>query len=214
VTEEKRKTFMLMGVRAGQYVHLITPRQGKPYEDGTLPPPKYELELIVPRNHPQFQALKDEQRSAVQRAFGTEWEAKLTGLAARDRVLLHNGDATRIGKPAYAGMAYISAKNTEQPTIIVSEGGENIATRGTKRVLLPSHKHWPFAGCMVNVELDIYAYKKSGGGVTATALGVQFAGDGQRLGNAQVSSAGAFGIVATDVDGAAPTQSSASDGLI
>lgn len=214
MSESQRKTFMLMGVRAGRYVHLITPRQGKAYEDGTLPPPKYELELLMPKTHPQFEALKAEQREAVKRAFGSEWEAKLVGLSTRDRLLIHSGDATRIGKPEYVGMIYMSPKNPEQPTIIVSENGVNIATRGTPKVLLPSHKHWPYAGCIVNVELDIYAYKKSGGGVSATLLGVQYAGDGPRLGNVQVSNAGAFGIVASDADGAAPSTPSAGDGLI
>lgn len=214
MTEEKRKTYILSNVRAGIYVHLITPRQGKAYEDGTQPPPKYELEVIVPPDHPQKADLVAMQRAGAQRTFGSEWEDKLKSLSARDRILLHKGDATRIGKQAYAGMLYLSAKNVEQPTIIVSESGSNIATRGTPKVLLPSHKNWPYAGCMVNVELDIYAYKKSGGGISATLLGVQFAGDAPRLGNVQVSSAGSFGIVATEVDGAAPSQSEGGDGLI
>lgn len=214
MTEEKRATFMLMNVRAGRYVHLVTPREGKTFKDGTVSKPKFEIELLMPKNHPQLQALKDVQRAAVQRTFGTDWEASLIGLKARDRLLLHNGDATRIGKPEYAGMIYLSPKNPEQPTVIVSEGGVNIATRGTPKVLLPSHKHWPYPGCMVNVELDVYAYKKDNTGVSATVLGIQFAGDAPRLGNVQVSNAGSFGIVAADVDGAAPSQSSSDDGLI
>lgn len=214
MTEVKRATFMLMNVRAGRYVHLITPRVGKPFKDGTLPQPKFEIELLMPKNHPQIQALKEEQREAVKRTFGVDWEAQLVALQARDRLLIHNGDATRIGKPEYAGMIYLSPKNPEQPTIVVSEGGVNIATRGTPKVLLPSHKHWPYPGCMVNVELDVYAYKKDNTGVSATVLGIQFAGDAPRLGNIQVSTAGSFGIVATDVDGAAPSQSAGGDGLI
>lgn len=214
MTEEKRATFMLMNVRAGRFVHLLTPRRGKPFPNGDIPEEKFEMELLMPKNHPQLQALKEEQRNAAKKKFGAEWEAKLTGLQARDRLLLHNGDATRIGKPDYAAMIYLTPKNPEQPTIIVSEGGVNIATRGTPKVLLPSHKHWPYPGCMVNVELDVYAYTQNNGGISATLLGVQFAGDAPRLGNVQVSTAGSFGVVATDVDGAAPSQSVSSDGLI
>lgn len=216
--QEIAKTFFLNNVRAGRFVHLITPRKfDKPRDDGTIGDPKYEMEIIIPKNHPQIPALRDEQRAKAQKAFGAEWEAVLTGLAARDRVLLHNGDATRLGKPEYAGQFYINAKNKEQPLIIASEDGKtNIATQGTPKVLLPSSKVWPYPGCMVNVELDIFGYRK--GNVVmigATLMGVQFAGHAPRLGMVQVSGVGSFGVVAAaDVDGAAPARSSDSDGLI
>jgi len=215
MSEQPQDTLMLMNVRAGRYVHLITARQGQTRDDGSVPEPKFEIEIILPKNHPQAQELKNRQKAAAQKKWGNDYENMLTALLARDRVLLHNGDATRIGKPEYAGMFYLNAKNPEQPTIIVSEGGANIATRGTPKVLLPGHKDWPYPGCKVNVELDIYAYTKGkNSGISATVLGVQFAGHDTRLGNQQVSSASRFGVIAaTSVDGAAPSQGS-SESLI
>lgn len=212
---EVTPTFMLMNARIGRFCHLITPRKfDKPRDDGTLSEPKYEVELLIPKTHPQVEQLKARQRAAAEKKWGTDAQNMLVALQAKDKTLLHNGDATRIGKPEYAGMLYLNPKNADQPTVIVSRNGENIATAGTPKVLLPSDPMWPYAGCMVNVELDIYAYAKGNIAlVSATILGVQFAGHAPRLGNVRVSSAGSFGIVASDVDGAAPAQSSG-DGLI
>ncbi len=212
---EAYSTLMLKNVRLGMYVHLVTARQGKPRKDGSIPDPKFEIEGIISKDHPQFQEIKERQRAAVTKKFPSNAQDVLVAMQAKDKLFLHNGDATRIGKPGYQGMMYFSAKNKEQPLIIGQEGSELIATRETPRVLLPSHKTWPYPGCMVNLELDIWAMPNDGGLCGATVLTIQFAGHAQRLGMSNVGSVKSFGLVALDADSAAPsTQSQDSSGLI
>lgn len=190
----------------------IDPATGKPIG-------KYHCDLIIGLTHPQLDAFKALMRAAVVKKFGDQAPAALELIRTQDKLPLHKGDVSRAGKPEYAGMLYISANNDDQPTIVVTDGGVNIATRGTPVVLTPSHPLWPYAGSYGNVQLSVFGYShpKGGKGVSAQLMGVQFLRHGERLMGSAVSSAGEFAPVkGADADGAPPTASAATggDGLI
>ena len=129
---------------------------------------------------------------------------------------MHEGDKSKPGKPAYKGRVYISANNKEQPTILVTENGVNIANRDTVPLFTPAHEKWPYAGCFANLLLRIKAYDYDNGkslGVSAYVNGVQFLRHGERLGGgSMVASVGQFGLTATEADGAPPASATANAG--
>lgn len=217
MTETQQQTpasfqIVLADVMLGKFVHLATPRVYKPDANGRIPDPKFEVEVIIEKTHPQLQTLLGLQRGAAQKRWPNDFEAKLITLQAKDKVLLHRGDATRIGDAAYAGKYYFSPKNKEQPTIVVTKNGVNIATRGTPVILTPNDECFPYPGCRCNMQIDVWGYDDSGKQIPpvmgATLMGIQFFKHGKRLAGTRVSSASEFGLVATDADGPSPTAAS------
>ncbi len=164
----------------------------------------YHVDAIVPKDHPQLPEIKAKQRLAAQKKWKDDYEQMLIQFQATDRLALHSGDITRAGKPEYAGKLYLSCNNKEQPTIVVTENGVNIATRGTPVVLTPAHKYFPYPGCRANIQVDFYGYSNEGKGVTCTLMGVQFYKDDVRLAGASVSSASEFAPVNGGSADAAP----------
>jgi hypothetical protein len=190
---------------------------------------KYHIDAILAEIHPQFPAIQ-----AVIRGVATaKWKEK-TQLVLdmikgnKMRFCLQRGDLYRAGKPGYEGLLYISAGNEEQPTIVVSENGVNIASRYTPAqlqlpegargpLLTPAHPLWPYSGCRANVHLQFYTYGDDGNpGLGCSVLGVQFYNHGVRLGTSRVSSGSEFGIVPGAADGPPPSTpaQTGSSGLI
>jgi Protein of unknown function (DUF2815) len=169
---------------------------------------KYHLDAILAQAHPQFAQLQEVIRGVAAARWKDQAAQTLAMISQNNmRFCLQRGDQYRPGKPQYAGLLYISAGNEEQPTIVVSENGVNIANRNTPTVLTPSHPCWPYAGSYCNVQLQFYCYTyQNSPGLAASVLGVQFYRHGERLRGASVSSVSEFGIVPSAADGAPPSQ--------
>jgi hypothetical protein len=186
----------------------VDPATGK--QDG-----KFHIDAVFPPTHPQFPELQALIRAVAQAKWKEQTQQTLDMIKGNNqRFPLQRGDQYRPGKPAYAGMLYISAGNKDQPTILVTENGVNISNRNT---LTPSHPCWPYEGCYANVLLEFYTYLYGNSpGLGCSVLGVQFAKHGERLKGTSVASGGEFGLVPQDADsapaGAAPATGGA--GLI
>jgi hypothetical protein len=169
---------------------------------------KYHADLILGLDHPQLEEFKALMRAAVVKKFGEEANAALELIRTQDKLCLHRGDVTRAGKPEYAGKLYISCNNDDQPTIVVTENGVNIANRGTPTVLNPSHPEYPYSGSYGNAQLSVFAYShpRGGKGVSAQIMGLIFLRHGPRLMGSSVSSASEFAPVkGSSADSAPPT---------
>ena len=144
---------------------------------------KYHADLILAPNHPQLEAFTALMREAVAKKFGADATAALEQIETQGELCLQQGDVTRAGEPDYTDKLYIRAASVDQPTIVVTERGVNIANRGTPVVLTQSHPLWPYPGCYANVHLTIFAYShpKGRNGVSAQLMGVQFLRRGERL---------------------------------
>ena len=201
----------------------VDPKTGQPLKD------KYHIDAILAPNHPQFDAIRAVIRGVATAKWKDRTQLVLDMIQGNKmRFCLQKGDLYRAGKPGYEGMLYISAGNEEQPTIVVTENGANIANRYTPAqlqlpegarppLLTPAHPLWPYPGCRANVHLQFYTYGDDGNpGLGCGVLGVQFYNHGTRLAASRVSSGAEFGIVPSAADGAPPvTRSpSGSDGLI
>lgn len=192
-----------------------TPQKDK---DGKDKPGKYHVDAIFPQTHPQFPEVQTMLRNVAQAKWADKTTQNLEMIKANNqRFCLQRGDLYRAGKKEYAGMLYISAGNEEQPTLVATINGINVANRGTPKILTPADEKWPYAGSRCNVHLQFYCYEYGGSpGLGCSVLGVQFFAHGPRLSGSTVSSAGAFGIVPSAADGAPPAQQAPSggDGLI
>ena len=180
------------------------------------PQGKYHIDAVFPENHPQFPTVA----ATIRNVATAKWKEKTQEIldmikTNNQRFPLQRGNQYRPGKPEYKDMLYISAGNKDQPTIIVTENGANIATRGTPVVLTPSHPCWPYEGCYANVQLEFYTYLYGNSpGIGCSVLGVQFARHGERLKGSSFSSASEFGLVPSDADAAPAGAESGGLGLI
>jgi hypothetical protein len=176
---------------------------------------KYRVHLLFPQTHPQFNELQALIRAVALASWKDQTQAVLEQIKTNNqRFCMQRGELYYPSEPAYKGMIYLSAGNKDQPTIVVTENGINIANRGTPAVLTPSHPKWPYSGAKGNAHLEFYTYDYNGKGLGCSVLGLQFFEHGERLRGASVSSGSEFGIVPAQADGAAPQPAAGGAGLI
>jgi hypothetical protein len=198
-----QKTIKMDNVRLLR-VSLTKPFTGK---DAKIDPAtgkaegKYHIDAVFPPTHPQFPELQNVIRGVAVSRWKELTQQTLDMIKGNNqRFPLQKGDQYRPGKPAYAGMLYISAGNKDQPTILVTENGVNLSNRGLP-VLTSSHPKWPYEGSYANVLLEFYTYLYGNSpGLGCSVLGVQFARDGERLKGSSVATGNEFGLVPGDAD--------------
>lgn len=175
------------------------------------PEGKFHIDGVFAPTHPQFPELQQLIRNVATAKWKEQTQQTLDMIKGNNqRFPLQRGDQYRPGKPAYAGMLYISAGNADQPTILVTENGANISNRVSQddilkgaKVLTPSHPCWPYEGSYANVLLEFYTYTFGNSpGLGCSVLGVQFAKHGERLRGSSVASGSEFGLVPADADAA------------
>lgn len=205
-TENVNRQIIMNNVRLLR-VSLTAPYVGK---DAKVDPAtgkaegKYHIDAVFAANHPQFPEVQTIIRNVAQAKWKELAQQNLDMIKNNNqRFPLQRGDQYRPGKPAYAGLLYISAGNKDQPTIVATENGVNVANRGTPAILLPSNPLWPYEGCFANVHLEFYPYTYGNSpGIGCSVLGVQFYKHGERLRGSSVSSGREFGLVPQDADAA------------
>ena len=188
----------------------IDSRTGQPKKD------KYHIDAIFGTDHPQFAELQNVIRSVAQAKWNDKAQSNLEMIKANNqRFALQRGDLYRAGKAEYAGKLYVSAGNEEQPTIVATVNGVNIANRGTPSILTPADEKWPYAGCYANVHLQFYTYDFNGSpGLGCGVLAVQFNRHGDRLSGATVGDVKSFGLVLGEADAAPKAAASTGESLI
>lgn len=162
-------------------VRLTFPQLFDPKQVNGQGDPKFSAAFLVPKDHPQFGAVK----AALVEAATAKWSAKaqevLKALQAADRLALHDGDA-KSDYDGYAGNYFINASNKIRPTVI-----------GPQREPLVAADGKPYSGCYVNAILEFWAQDNQfGKRVNASLLGVQFWKDGERLAGGGVAAADDF----------------------
>jgi hypothetical protein len=176
---------------------------------------KYRVHLLFPQTHPQFNELQALIRGVAVGGWKDQTAAVLEQIKSNNqRFCMQRGELYYPSEPAYKGMIYISAGNKDQPTILATENGVNIANRGTPAVLTPSNPQWPYSGCKVNAHLEFYTYDYNGKGLGCSVLGIQFFEHGERLRGSSVSTGAEFKPVAAKEADGAPPAAGAAGGLL
>lgn len=143
--------------------------------------PKFSASFLIPREHPQMKEVKAALKEAAEQKWGAKAEATLKTLQAGDRIALHDGDA-KSAYDGYAGNWFINASNKVRPLVI-----------GQNREPLTASEGKPYSGCYVNAIIELWAQDNHfGKRVNASLMGVQFAGDGERLAGGGVAAADDF----------------------
>lgn len=143
--------------------------------------PSFSAALLIDPADPQVKAIN----AAVEATATEKWSAKAPALIkqmrAADKICLHDGDlkATYDGFP---GNLFISARNPVRPTVLDVDKTPLVESDGK-----------PYAGCYVNVILELWAQDNQyGKRVNATLMGVQFAKDGDAFSGGGAADAGDF----------------------
>ena len=154
---------MLKNVRLG-FPNLFTPTTV-----GGEGEPRYSAMLILPPDHPQMAEIKAKMLAVAKDKWKDKGQAVYTTLDKTDKLALHDGD-TKAQYDGVAGNFFISAaaQQAARPTVIDSNKSP-LTERDGK----------PYAGCYVNVSIDLWAQdNKYGKRVNAQLRGVQFVRDG------------------------------------
>ena len=150
--------------------------------------PKYSAVFLVEKGSEQEKQIKAEIQRVATDAFGDQAKMIIERQNQTNRKLLRDGDGpegfTSAGeqKNGYAGHSFIKGQSKTAPKIV-----------GRSRQPLTEDDGLPYAGCMVNVQLDIWAQKNQyGKAVNCKLLAVQFWEDGERLGGSSGADIDAF----------------------
>lgn len=128
--------------------------------------PKYSASLLFAADSSAMKEVRAGITAAAKERWGNDADKVLRGLSADGKLCLRNGD----GKPdveGFAGAWYVTASNLDKPTVV--DSNRAILEDGSTRI---------YAGCRVNVALEIWAQDNDfGRRINAKLKGVQFAGD-------------------------------------
>lgn len=131
--------------------------------------PRYSATLLIPADHPQIAEIKKAQEQIAAAKWGVKAAAIQRGLEKQDKLALHDGD-TKSKYDGFPGNFFISAAAQENaaPTVIDRDRSPLSAKSGR-----------PYAGCMVNASIELWAQDNNyGQRVNAQLRGIQFYADG------------------------------------
>jgi hypothetical protein len=159
--------------------------------------PAWSGAFLLAKNHPQLPEILEVIKTVAREKWpGTvvgpqggrpEWEAMLESFYQTNKLCIHDGDGKR--HDGYAGHWYLSARSYIQPKVVNSDpvmrdaDGKPIWDERTNDYLpnlVTQASGIIYAGCYVNVRVDIWAMQNAyGRRICATLKGVQFrrAGD-------------------------------------
>ncbi len=129
--------------------------------------PAFSAALLIDPADPQVKTINTALEAVAKEKWGAKAEVILKQLRAGDKVCLHDGDL-KASYDGFPGNLYISARNAVRPTVLDADKTPLVAADGK-----------PYAGCYVNVSLDLWPQDNNyGKRINATLGGVQFLRDG------------------------------------
>lgn len=171
-------------------------KRGRPPKDRPNEPGRYGCQGIMEKGSPAHETLKNAIITVAKEKWPEGWQNIVASLE-QNKKCLRDGNKNLDGKgnirAEYKDKAYVRATNANAVPLIAPkaknpDGSWNI---------LPPESGKPYAGCVVNLKVDVYAMTEHGNAINATLLAVQFVKDGTAFGGSAPSADG-FG----DVEGA------------
>jgi hypothetical protein len=150
--------------------------KSRPKDAGPEAKDKYQFEGVIEPGDTNDKALLAAILVAATEEWGENAKTVLKAVNAAGKIWARRDGDTKTDKegeqkPKYAGKIVISAKNEIRPLTI--DGARNPVTQDDNVF---------YSGCFVNVIVDVKAGSKPSKQVYAYLSGVQFAGDGERIG--------------------------------
>lgn len=132
--------------------------------------PKFSATLLFAPGSPAEAKVKQAMTEAAKGKWGDKAADMFKQLKAAGKICLQDGNA-KSNLAGYEGMMYVNASNEIKPKVI----------DGAKRPLSIEDGK-PYSGCYVNAVIEVWAQQNSyGKRINASLLGIQFAGEGERL---------------------------------
>lgn len=143
--------------------------------------PKFSAAFIFAPDHPAYAAVKAAEEAVGSEKWKEKWAATKKGIAAKDRMALHDGE-TKSQYDGYEGNFFVNGSNAVRPLVIDRDKSPLAAQDGKL-----------YAGCYVNVILDIWAQDNTyGKAINCSLSGVQFVADGESFAAGGAASADEF----------------------
>jgi hypothetical protein len=223
-TNSTQRDLEIIGIL--NYAFLATPFKSKK-DDGTFRD-VYKTSVLMERNDPQVETIKQAQREIAQAAWGSdpvpwtnpdgtqamipEWQAMLLRFDAQGKIALKDGNLS--DDENAKGKLFITAnfnpnpaRGLLRPTIIATLGNppQNVK-------LEPGNPFFPYSGCKAAVQVSIYAQgpkgkpHQNGSRINVQLKGVQFLAHGKAFagGGPRIAQPSEFGIRPADADAAIP----------
>lgn len=178
MNKKARKDVTVVNVR-GRYLNLLEANDND----------KYQMQLIIPKDHDQMGALREAIANVSKEAFGESVNLKTLAKPLRDA----DKETEELGKnhgEAAEGCMIMNARNGRQPKIVVGEGGKRrLATEAELKALC-------YDGAYFHVSVTFFPYDTEGNrGIGAGLNSVMLYKAGDPLGASGPSVDEAFGAV-------------------
>lgn len=161
---------------------------------------KYNLELLVKDDSPQFKTIMDVIEELAAEAWKAKAKANLAEIFPDKKACCFIAGPRKSDKDEFVGHHVLGVKRKAaqgRPLIL----GPDIDDRTGRLRHLEADSGKPYSGCFVNVEFDLYTQEKPNMGIRGGLLVVQFARDGDTFGAGSTPTEGSFGQI-TDGAGA------------
>jgi len=129
--------------------------------------PAFSASFLIDPKDPQCEAINKAILEVAKEKWAAKADAMMKVIKASDKTCFHSGDL-KSNYDGFEGNMYVSARNTLRPLVIDSN-----------KIPLTEQDGKPYAGCFVNVQLELWAQDNNyGKRINATLMGVQFYRDG------------------------------------
>lgn len=157
------------------YPRLFTASAFAPGQDA-----KYSASFLIDASDPQVKAIEAAMLAAVEEKWPGKGAKMLASFDTRNKAA-KDGSKVRPEDSNYEDTLVVSASNKSRPLVV-----------DKKRNPVTEDDGVIYAGCRVNAKIRFFAYDNVSKGVSASLLGVQFAGDDKPLGGSSVAKADDF----------------------
>jgi hypothetical protein len=149
--------------------------------------PAFSASFLIDPKDPQVAVINNAINAVAAEKWGAKAEAMIKTIRAADKTCLHSGDL-KANYDGFEGMLYVSARNAIKPLVV-----------DTNRSPLTEQDGKPYAGCYVNVSLELWPQDNNyGKRINATLMGVQFYKDGESFVGGGVASEDDFDDLSID----------------
>ncbi|AXC68248.1 DUF2815 domain-containing protein [Salmonella enterica subsp. diarizonae serovar 59:z10:-] len=129
--------------------------------------PRFNGLFIMPPDHPQLDELRKAMKQVAKEKWGGKWETIYSQMEKKLLICLHDG-TEKAEYEGFPGNFFLSAANKARPLVVDRD-----------RTLLTQADGRPYAGCYVNIVVDIWAQDNNfGRRINASLKAVQFLRDG------------------------------------
>lgn len=121
------------------YLTVFEPRLADPKDPTSKM--RYSVSLIIPKDHPQVDQIKDAINEAASKKFGDKAASIM-----KKKPTMRDGDEVREDDPVYSGSYFIGAASTRKPQVV------------DKKLNVITDESEAFSGCYGNVSVNFYGY--------------------------------------------------------